>query len=63
MSKGNYTPYFTLANRLIQKKWNSKLPVASKDLGLSNYGLCYYNMGNNFISFVDTLMRKIKRML
>lgn len=60
LSKGNYTPHFTLANRLIQKKWKSKLPVASRDLGLSNYQLRYYNIFNNLYSFKDTLLRKIR---
>lgn len=63
LSQGNYTPYFTLANRLIQKKWKQKLPVASKDLGLDNYRLFYNNTVNNLISFKDTLLRKIKRHL
>jgi len=63
LSKGNYTPYFTLANRLIQKKWKSKLPVASRDLGLNNYWLRYYNTVNSFISYKDTLIRKIKKQL
>ena len=63
LSKGNYTPYFTIANRLIQKKWKSKLPVASNDLGLNNFRLHYYNTVNNFISYKDTLMRKIRKYL
>ncbi|MCE5331940.1 MAG: glycosyltransferase family protein [Bacteroidales bacterium] len=63
LSKGNYTSYFTQANRLIQKKWRSKLPAASRDLGLNNYQLCYYNTVNSFISYKDTLIRKIKKHL
>jgi len=63
LSQGNYTPYFTLANRLMQKKWGSKLPVASNDLGLNNSRLCYYNTVNNLISLKDTLIRKIKKHL
>lgn len=62
LSTGNYTSYFTLANRLIQKKWKAKLPVASRDLDLSDFELFYYNTVNNLISFKDTLIRKFKNL-
>jgi GT2 family glycosyltransferase len=62
LSTGNYTPYFTLANKLIQKKWKAELPVASRDLGLSNFVLYYYNTVNNLISFKDTVIRKFKNL-
>lgn len=61
LSTGNYTPYFTLANRLIQKKWRVALPIASRDLRLSNFVLNYYNTVNNLILFKDTIVRKLKK--
>ncbi len=60
-SNGNYSPEFTMANRLIQKKWKHKLPVASKDLRLNKMQLYFYNCINNIVSSKDTLIRKLKR--
>lgn len=61
LSKGNYTPYFNLANKLINKKWKAKLPVASRDLGLNTYQLELYNLINNTISLKDSLVRYVKK--
>lgn len=62
LSKGNYNSHFTLANKLLQKKWKSKLPIASRDLGFNKYQLHYYNLINYIISLKDSLILKLKNL-
>lgn len=59
-SSGNYNVHFTNANLLIQKKWASKLPVASKDLGWTRFQVIIVDLINNAFAFKETLCRKIK---
>ena len=58
-SGGNYSELYTAANRLISKKWKSRLPVATKDTNLKPVELNYLDCLNWFHFLTTALKRKL----
>ncbi|MFT3753407.1 MAG: glycosyltransferase [Paludibacter sp.] len=58
-SGGNYSKQYTLANRLIVKKWRSKLPVATNDTNLRFLDIKVLDLKNWFHFLFAALKRKI----
>jgi GT2 family glycosyltransferase len=58
-SYGDLGDEFAKANRIIQKKWQSKLPIATKDSNLNTFQLFFYNT----LTWTGYLLYAFKRKL